>query len=274
MPSPFPGMDPYLENPDIWPDFHDAFASEIRRELNRLLPQPYYARLEMRPELGIVEDEGPPRRIIPDVVAEHHGPTAATAVAIPPRSEISPSVAFTVHGELLRHHFVEIRDPAQDHRLVTLIEIASPSNKRPGPDRRAYARKQSEILRSDANLVEIDLLRSGDRFFAYPELEGLVSKLPSSLDYLVLVNRSWKRVDTALDFQVFPIGIRDSLPCIPIPLKEGEAEIPLDLQYLMNLAYDGGPYRRGAIDYRHPPQPSLPAELAGWAKEKIQPVTW
>jgi hypothetical protein len=53
MPSPFPGMDPYLEAPDIWPDFHDALAGEISSELNRTLPRPYYARLEMRPEVGI-----------------------------------------------------------------------------------------------------------------------------------------------------------------------------------------------------------------------------
>ena len=66
MPSPFPGMDPYLEAPDTWPDFHDAFAAEIRRELNRVLPQPYYARLAKRPEVGIVGDEAL-RRIIPDV---------------------------------------------------------------------------------------------------------------------------------------------------------------------------------------------------------------
>src|SRR5690349_11532214 len=67
MSSPFPGMDPYLEAPDIWPDFRDAFAGEIRAELNQTLPAPYYARLEMRPEVGIVEDGGYQRRIVPDV---------------------------------------------------------------------------------------------------------------------------------------------------------------------------------------------------------------
>ncbi|MBV8077286.1 MAG: DUF4058 family protein, partial [Planctomycetaceae bacterium] len=56
MPSPFPGMDPYLEAPYIWPDFHDRLASEISGHLNQTLPNPYYARLEMRQELGIVEE--------------------------------------------------------------------------------------------------------------------------------------------------------------------------------------------------------------------------
>ena len=92
MSSPFPGMDPYLESPAIWPDFHDAFAAGIREELNRRLPQPYYARLEMRPEIGIVGlDES--RRIVPDVaVARPIQPDVvkedvSVAVATSPRAE-------------------------------------------------------------------------------------------------------------------------------------------------------------------------------------------
>src|SRR5438105_8209664 len=92
MSSPFPGMDPYLEAPDIWPDFHDAFAGEIRGALNQSLPLPYYARLEMRPEIGIVEDEGYERRIVPDV-AVVRSPVGEGGVAIVEgsRTTISPS---------------------------------------------------------------------------------------------------------------------------------------------------------------------------------------
>src|ERR671937_748724 len=95
MPSPFPGMDPYLEAPDIWPDLHEALAAEIRSNLNQALPAPYYARLEMRPEVGIVEDEGR-RRINPDVaVVRHPHPPApayvGTAVLEAPRAAASPS---------------------------------------------------------------------------------------------------------------------------------------------------------------------------------------
>ncbi len=72
MPSPFPGMDPYLEAPHIWPDLHDALAAEVRGELNRTLPSPYYARLEMRPELGIVEEGHSRQRIIPDITVVRH----------------------------------------------------------------------------------------------------------------------------------------------------------------------------------------------------------
>src|SRR6266542_250856 len=107
MPSPFPGMDPYLEAPDIWPDVHEALATEIRAVLNALLPMPYYARLELRPEEA------------PDII-------------------VSEDFGTTVRDEALRHSYIEIRDPTRGHHLVTLIEIVSPSNKRPGADRRAY----------------------------------------------------------------------------------------------------------------------------------------
>ena len=114
MLSPFPGMDPYLEAADIWPDFHEAFASEIRAELNLLLPQPYYARLEVRPEVGIVDDEGTSRRIVPDVTVIRKASDTTTAPATVALSErrttISASVEVTVAAEPLRHQVVEIRD--------------------------------------------------------------------------------------------------------------------------------------------------------------------
>src|SRR5438034_9405998 len=105
MPSPFPGMDPYLEAPDIWPDFHEALAGEIRGVLNQTLPAPYYARLEMRPEVGVVGLEAAAeytRRIVPDVsVAQppRSGGAGGVAVLELPRSAISPSVEIKVPSE-------------------------------------------------------------------------------------------------------------------------------------------------------------------------------
>src|SRR4051794_35406980 len=132
MPSPFPGMDPYLESPHIWPDLHDSLANEIRNELNHSLPSPYYARLEMRPEIGIVTEAGSTQRIVPDItVVSHprsHRVPGQVAVLDRPRREISDSFEMMVHVEPIHHHFVEIRDSAQGHKLITLIEILSPSN--------------------------------------------------------------------------------------------------------------------------------------------------
>jgi hypothetical protein len=270
-------MDPWLEAPEIWPDLHEALAAEIRRELNRRLPARYYARLEMRPEVGIISDPDEPRsvrRIVPDVAVAEHGLPATgigvtgTAVLAGPRTEVSPSVEVRLPGERLRHQYVEIRDADRDHNLVTLIELASPANKRPGGDRDAYLKKQSEVLSSEASLIEIDLLRAGDRLIGGIDAE-LVSRIGGPrADYLVGVSRSWLRtLDPRL--QVFGFTVRDELPCISVPLREGEAEVPLDLQFCFQQAYDAGPYRRGAVDYTRPTRPPLSPADAAWAAERL-----
>jgi hypothetical protein len=87
---------------------------------------------------------------------------------------------------------------------------------------------------------------------------------------VVLVNRAWRRVDATSAYQVFPVPLTEPLPCIPVPLREGQDEVPLDLQFVFQRAYDSGPYRRGAVDYTCPPEPPLPDELATWADECLQ----
>ncbi len=271
MPSPFPGMDPYLEAPDIWPDFHDRIAEQISADLNGTLPKPYYARLVMRPEIGIVGDDA--GRIVPDVaVVKSPAPAGprgdGLAVAERPRSDLSPSVRMRVPNEPLRHHYVEIRDAARGHALVTLIEIAGPSNKRRGPDRRAYEAKQQEVLESDTSLVELDLLRAGEPLIGGPQIIESVARLDPRPDYLVGVSRARER-GAKLDYELFPIRLDEPLPCIPVPLREGERETPLDLQYAFDQVYARGPYARGAVDYSGPPDPPLRPELAGWLAECV-----
>ncbi len=273
MPSPFHGMDPYLEAPDIWPDLHDSLASEIRAVLNASLPTPFYARLEMRPEVGIVEEGGTSRRIVSDVAVVRppprgQGPQAAVAEA--PRRTISPSSSVTIRVEPHRHLFVEVRDPARGHELVTMIEIVSPSNKRRGADRRSYSQKQGEVLDSSANLIELDFHRGGQRLLPHPLLEEYVDQLEPPPDYLVLVNRGWLRIGAATDFQVFSILITDPLPCIPVPLRQGIEEVPLDLQFVFTRAYNAGPYRRGAVDYERPAEPPLQGERVTWAERLLR----
>lgn len=272
--SPFPGMDPYLEEPDIWPDFHDAFAAELRSELNRVLPEPYYARTQSRPELGIVMHGGATRRIVPDVtVIRRQVREAAVAYAVAPtavlelpRQQATPAIDFRIPSDPILHRFVEIRDGRRNHKLVTLIEIISPSNKLPGPDRRAYESKQTEILSSDANLIEIDLLRSGQRLLPYPELEAAV--YDQAPDYLVLLNRSALRAGYWMDFSLYPISLREPLPCILVPLAGDDPDVLLDLQVAFNQAYAGGPYAR-MIDFTADPEPPLDEEDAIWAGQLL-----
>jgi hypothetical protein len=220
-------MDPYLEAADIWPDFHDAFAAEIRGQLNQHLPPPYYARLEMRPEVGVIDAEqatGYVRRIVPDISVVRQPnlepPQQRVATLELPREEVSQSIDISVPSEERRHAFVEIRDPQRGHRLITLIEIASPSNKQPGADRAAFIQKHREIYQSDASLVEIDLLRGGERLLHNLYVAEAIARLQPPPDYLVLVNRAWLRAAGQVAYQAFPASVRELLPCIPIPLRE------------------------------------------------------
>jgi hypothetical protein len=261
-------MDPYLEAPDIWPDFHESLATTIRELLNAVLPAPYYSRVQMRPEAGVVLEAGALHRIVPDAVVVRHAEKPGTSTAVAePRTEITPGMEVRVRTDPFRHAFVEIRDPARGHKLVTLIEIVSPANKRPGPDRRAYEAKQEEILESDANLLEIDLLRSGRRLLPYPDLEAAVHEL--RCDYLVLLNRSARRSGTGMDYTLYPISLRETLPCVPVPLAGSDPDVPLDLQAAADRTYRGGPYLR-AIDYTREPEPPLEREDASWAGELLR----
>lgn len=275
MPSPFPGMDPWLEAADIWPDFHDSFAGEIRAVLNATLPPPYYARLQMRPEVGVVDDrsgETYRRRVVPDVaVVESGRPRAgdASMTAVLPRTEISEHLKITVPDQGGRHLSVEVRDPRRRHRLVTFIEIVSPANKTLGADRDSYLEKHDEVFASEASLIEIDLLRGGQRLLPNPLVKRKLTKLKPAPDYLVLVNRAWTRGEGTGEWDVFAISVRRMLPVIPVPLQVNEPEVPLDLQHFFNRSYDDGPYRRGAIDYDSPPHPPLADADEAWARRRL-----
>lgn len=271
--SPFPGMDPYLEAPDIWPDFHDALAAVIRAQLNDLLPAPYYARLQKRPEMGILLGTGLSRRVVPDVTvlrrtlaeaqpAYDTSRSGGAVVLDRPRARPSAGVEVRVSIAPLQHHFVEILDAERGHKLVTLIEIVSPANKCPGPDRRAYEAKQQDVLASDANLIELDLLRGGQRLLPYPDLAAAVAVLAP--DYLVLLNRSALRQGDSMDYTLYPVRLREPLPCIPVPLAGQDPDVLLDLQVAANRVYREGPYRR-MVDYSVEPDPPLSEEDAAWA---------
>ncbi len=224
MPHTLPGMDPWLEAPSIWGDFHQAFAGAMRAYLKKALPKPFYARTDSRPEIDIV-----------------------------------------VSSEPGRHVFIEIRDSSRNHQLVTLVEILSPSNKRKGKDRRSYLKNQREVLSSHANLIEIDLLRSGKRLFATAEIETMLANFSKRIDYVALISCGWKRDEMHTAFEVFPISLDEILPCIPLPLTQDIAEIALDLQQIFDEAYDTGSYSEGAVEYDASPEPPLSPELSEWA---------
>jgi hypothetical protein len=118
-------------------------------------------------------------------------------------------------------------------------------------------------------LIELDLLRGGLPLVGGPTIVELASRLDPLPDCLVGVNRAWQR-GAEFDYELFPVRLEEPLPCIPVPLRQGEAEVPLDLQYTFRQAYDGGPYARGAVDYSAPPDPPLRPELADWLTDCLK----
>ncbi|HXF70016.1 MAG TPA: DUF4058 family protein [Thermoflexus sp.] len=257
MPSPFPGMDPYLERPDLWPDFHSNLASEIQAQLNRQITPRYFARLSVSLTYEVVEI-GETYIIRPDVSVHQlpaPGETRAP-VAIPPapvRSRIPMEVP-------LRLYSVEIRK-TDTGQLVTVIEILSPVNKRAGHDAYLdYRRKRRDLLRSSVHLIEIDLLRGGER----PPLEDPVPPAP----YYVILSRADRRPTV----EVWPIQLWDPLPVLPVPLLEPDPDAALDLGAAVAAVYERGAYSV-QIDYRQPPPPPPLSEeeevwLEAWLRER------
>lgn len=267
MPAPFPGMDPYLESPAIWPDFHDRFANTLSAVLNESLPAPYYARLESRPEVGLFHNDT--RRIVPDVAVNRstdpfaRSNSSSKTVLVEPRAAPSASLRVRLQDEQTRHHYVLVNDSTKGHALVTLIEIVGPPDKQPGPNRTNYRWKQQEILGSDSNLVEIDLQGSGQPIVGSKSLADLLVNSDQLRRYVVCLSRAWQRIPEP-EFELYPFGLTDPLPCIQPPLREHENEPLLDLQIVFQRAYDGGPYRRGAIDYTVPPAARLTPDEHAW----------
>ena len=262
MPSPFPGMDPYLEKSGDWKDVHDALIYNIRQQL---VPQVQPAYRATGASLLFLErsgEEPPARRIIyPDnaVVLEQPanrfrpqaGNGTATAVAEPPvRFRLAEYV------EPHWHQQVHIFD-AEGRKLICAIELLSRSNKKPGRNRNVYEAKRQEVMQSGAHFIEIDLLRGGRRLLPRNGLPPM--------DYYAMVIRDGRYDEAGL----WPILLRDRLPKIPVPLSAPDADAVLDLQAVLDATYDAARY--GDYIYRDgPPDPPLEGEDAAWAAGLVE----
>ena len=254
MPSPFPGMDPYLEHPALWPDVHLELIRAIRANLVPKVAPRYYVAVEQRTYV-IAAD---PHTFIgrPDVAVAgppegpSEPPAGPTAVAVVER----PVTVELPLPDRVRQRYLEIRD-VETHEVVTVIEVLSPTNKRPGPERQRYERKRREVLDALTNLVEIDLLRGWE-----PMPMGAI---PAS-HYRILVSRGWERPRA----QLYPFNVNEAIPEISIPLREGEEEPTLALGELLNQVYDQVRYDL-RIDYTAEPEPPLDPAVAVWAHELL-----
>lgn len=249
MPSPFPGMNPYLEQDDAWEDFHLSFITHARDRLNELVGGNYLVKIEVRiflHELSAEERRYFGRADIGLTTARPAEPGSPTAGTMPAPLQL-PYPAIDVE----RHTSLEIIDRRR-RRVVTVVELLSPTNKQSGPDRNDYLLKRQRVIVNGTNLVEIDLRRGGKR------PPGLVA-----CDYYALVGRALDRSSAG----VWPIGLRERLPVIPVPLSAPDPDVPLDLQALLHRVYDAGQY--GKYIYGEIPQPPLSEEDAAWARQFV-----
>jgi hypothetical protein len=252
MPSPFPGMDPYLENPAFWSGVHDRLIVHMGDVLQPLVPPGYYVDIGER-----IYFERPSEFRRPDLTVVESGPRSRE----PRRAGVAtlePDEPLIVAIELeVRETILEIRTVEEDD-LVTALEVLSPTNKaRHAHGREEYLNKRDQLLAGGAHVVEVDLLRQGPPVTLAP-VENLRTK--RRLDYVVSVSRASNRGRV----EVYPFTLRDPLPRVKIPLRRPDPDIILDLPAAVSRVYDHGGYRERLRYHQPPPPPSLPSEDAEW----------
>ena len=255
----FPGMDPYLELPAVFPGIHSRVVIYLADQLAEQIRPRYIASVGER---VYVEGYPPSPPIVPDVwvrrTRDDEGGQLAVLECDAPEFVEAADLEMT-------EPFIEILDRESDMRVVTVIELVSPSNKYAGPGRDSYLAKQFEVRSSSASLVEIDLLRRGPHVVAVPEYRSVKGRYEH--DYIACVNRARPRRS---QFEVYRRTVRQPLPRIAIPLASEDADAPLDLRAALEKAYHSGSYGQ-RIDYSRPCDPPLSAEDQDWANQLVQP---
>lgn len=256
MPSPFPGIDPYLESQGYWPDFHASLTTYCRDALNDVLPESYEARLGE--QLRLVERREPQARTVyPDVAILEGGPGRRSIAQSEPAAGVLMLEPVTIDVpveeiEEVRDLWIEIRH-RPDRDLVTAIEILSPTNKL-GEGYWQYQGQRRALIRQNVHLVELDLLVRGQRL-------PMGQELPAG-DFFAFVSRADRRSKC----NVYAWSVRQCLPNIRIPLRSPDPDVILELPAIFALAYDRGRYAR-ALDYSAPLDLPLAAGDRAWAEE-------
>jgi hypothetical protein len=245
-------MDPYLEG-DLWTTFHTQLGAEIARQLAPRLRPRYLAFAEKRFIMDAPEDVAVTIDMYPDVGVAEAGP--GTLGGLGAAVATAPLQLTTVIPTPVPHIWVEIR-VAAERKLVTAIELLSPANKR-GEGRKEYLDKRRRLLLSTAHLMEIDLLREGQRV-------PMREPLPPTA-YYVFLSRVGKRPVT----DVWPIGLDEPLPTVHVPLLDGDPDVPLDLQLAFTTVYDLCSYDI-AVNYSRSPEVPLPPDATAWAEGRLR----
>ncbi|MBE9056202.1 DUF4058 family protein [Sphaerospermopsis sp. LEGE 08334] len=253
MTSPFPGMNPYLENPDLWSEVHHRLITAIADNIETHLSQKYRVAIEKRTYRTDSEDSlliGIPDVSILSVKQQDQKPDNTTNTTLATTIE-NKSVTVTLPSPLeIKEGYLEIREVSTG-KVVTVIELLSPTNKKSKEGRKSYLDKRDKIFESDTNLVEIDLIRTGEKM-------PMITHIPDT-DYRILVVRS-HRLPSA---QLFPFSVRETIPNFTIPLQKSEPEIEVNLQTLLLAIYEKARFDL-TLDYNIPPVPDLSEEDREW----------
>jgi hypothetical protein len=256
MPSPFPGMNPYLEHPALWAGIHHRLITAIANDLNPYLRPKYIAAIEER----VYEMSGEKSVLVgildvavQRVLALTNATESNIAVAAPSAQPIEVTIPLP---EILTESYLEIR-ALETEEVIAAIEVLSPKNKQSVIGRLQDETKRQKILGSSTHLVEIDLLRQGE---AMPVLNVAISS-----HYRILVSRSETRPRALL----YAFNLQNRIPQFSLPLQPGDAEPILDLQRLLHEIYDQGSYDL-RINYSNSPVPALSETDAAWVDEVLR----
>lgn len=261
MPSPFPGMDPYLEGAE-WQDVHQRLGAQISKQLSPLIRPRYVARLAIAtipdfPYVQEIEVMYPDVEIFrskPSPSASENLQTGKGGVALlePP---ITKPITLQMPTLRVRMVTVEIRE-IENNRLVTSIEVLSPVNKRK-PGLTSFLEKRERLMRAGVHLLDIDLIRRGKRPVKLPNVVDLDSG--ENAPYTVLLTRAKND-----KLELWPIYLQEKLPVVAVPLRAPDDDVPLDLGLALSTIYDEAAYDL-TIDYRQlPPPPVFDPETQSW----------
>jgi hypothetical protein len=260
MASPFPGMDPYLE--EFWRDVHARLIIYGADQLQGRLPGDLRARVEERVVVEPLDLGDETRDVYPDIRVVERGRGPALAVATETDVAIEEPLVLQLASVPMTETFIEIIDVGSGKQVVTVLEVLSLSNKLAGSSQDDYRQKRKELMAGRVSLVEIDLLRSGKRGLSIP-----YDIIPRNYrtTYQVCVRRGW-RPNRA---EIYRVPLRQRLPIIRVPLRETDPDVMLDLQALIDQCYRNGGYDDD-IDYRRDPARPLDRDDAQWADELLR----
>ncbi len=258
MGTPFPGMDPYLEHPNLWPEVHTRLIVTLADTLGPAVRPRYRVAVEPRTYIALVNPQSyigrPDVGLVQPQSSDAAKYEAGTATTTRPRRAQLPM------PEEIRERYLEVRD-VKTGELITVVEILSPTNKRPGEGRRQYEDKRVQVLGSRTHLVEIDLLRGGDPMSMHIQDNGQ----PTDYHYRILISRSDQRPNA----EVYTFSVREPIPVFPLPLRKDDTEPALDLGEALHKVYDRAGYDL-AINYNTDPVPPLEEADAAWAAQLLR----